>query len=103
MHHPSFITSAGDGADPRTSAATGAHPVVAETAQAIEGLTVLNPVRRDLAGDDVVWMANGKTLDHHSPRPGVGKPLDSVRREDQIEIEGSVLQLNSNAPITEPV
>ena len=52
------------------------------------------PVRRTLARNNVVEMADGKTFDINSARPCVFKPLDAIRRKDQVKVEGAVLELN---------
>ena len=39
-------------------------------------------------------MAHRKALDIDAARPRVGESLDPVRGEDEIEIEGAVLQLD---------
>src|SRR5262245_15373929 len=69
-------------------------PVVAKGEQAREGFAVLGAIRRLLAGNDVIEAAHGKALDVHVASPGLIEGLDSVRRENQVEVEWAVLQLN---------
>jgi len=38
-------------------------------------------------------VANRKPLNFDTPAPGVFKPLDSIRREYQIDVKGAVLEL----------
>jgi hypothetical protein len=52
------------------------------------------PVGCPLAGNDVFQTADRKTFDINSAGPRVLEPLDSVGREDQIKVEGTVLELN---------
>lgn len=71
-----------------------AHPILTERSQSIERLNVLCPPSRGFAADDVVQMTNRKSLDSYPTLPGVFKPLDSVRRKDQIQIEWTIIKLN---------
>ena len=61
---------------PPASTAVAAGPVVAERPQPRKRLPVLHAIGRGFARNDVVWMADGKTLDVHAVRPCVGEPLD---------------------------
>ena len=49
---------------------------------------------RQLARDNVVDVANGKSLYFDVPLPSVFEPLDSIRGEHQVKVERAVLQLN---------
>src|SRR5438045_3815583 len=73
-------------------------PVVAKRPQAGKALTVLLSVGCDLARDDVVDVAHRKPFDVDVPGPRVLETLDSVRREDQVEIVGAILELNEVLP-----
>ena len=80
-----------------------ADPILAESPQAWQGLPVLLAVRGSLAGDDVIEMADGKTLDIDVALPGVLEALNAIGSKDQIEVEGSLLELNEIlAPLNVP-
>src|SRR5207244_438503 len=74
--------------------ATAPQPEFAESAQPGQRLAIPQPVRRDLARDDVVEVAHGETFDVDVAPPGVLEALDAVRGEDQVEVEGAVLELD---------
>ena len=71
-----------------------ADPIFTESPQARQGLPVLLAVCGSLAGNDIIEMADGKTLDIDVALPGVFEALNAVRSKDQIEIEGAVFELN---------
>ena len=70
--------------------------------QSRQRLTVFGTAGRFLAGDDVIDMTDRKALHLDMPPPCIFKPLDAIRRENQIEIEWAVLKLNEilSAPIS---
>src|SRR5215207_1241554 len=68
--------------------------MVAKGAQSRQGFAVFGAIRSALAGNDVVRMANGESLDLYAPIPRMCKTLDSVGSEDQVHIERAVLQLH---------
>src|SRR5208282_5468506 len=70
------------------------HPVIPETAQPAEGFPILRAIRGNLAGDDVVRMADRKPVHHHTVAPGILEPLDPIGRKDQVQIERAVFQLD---------
>jgi hypothetical protein len=51
------------------------------------------PVGCGFAGDDVVNVADGKAFLFHPPPPRVLESFDAVRRENQVQIERSVSEL----------
>ena len=69
-------------------------PVLAEGQQARERIPIPLTVAGRLAGNDVVQMADGETLDLDAPLPGVFEALDPIRREDQVQIERPVFELD---------
>ncbi|MBM3853049.1 MAG: hypothetical protein FJ399_07820 [Verrucomicrobia bacterium] len=69
-------------------------PVFTKCFQPRKRLPVFDSVRRSLAVDDVVRMTDRETLHLDAARPSIGKRLDSIWREDQIQIEGAILQLH---------
>jgi len=69
-------------------------PVVPERPQPRERLPILDAVGRRLAGDDVVGVAHGEPLDVDTSGPCIREPLDAVRREDEVEVERTVLELD---------
>jgi len=70
------------------------YPVFAEGPQTRKRFKISLPTGRCLAGDDVVDVANWKAFDIDVSLPGVLELFDSVGREDQIEIEGAILELD---------
>jgi hypothetical protein len=69
-------------------------PVIEKRLQARQALAVFRSVRRLFARDDICRTTHRKSFDIDPSLPGVFKPLDTIRREHQIEIEGSVLELD---------
>ncbi len=69
-------------------------PVFAERLQTRERFEVLLPACRFLTFDDVVQMANVKSLDFNPSLPGVVEVFDPVRREDQVEVKRTILELD---------
>jgi hypothetical protein len=69
-------------------------PVVTERDQPRERFQVLPSPRRLLAGDDVVEMADREPGDLDPPLPGILERLDAVRRENQIKVERTILELH---------
>src|SRR2546430_16315003 len=69
------------------------HPVLAERPEARQRLAILLPVRGGLARDNIVDVADRKPFDFHAPAPGVAQALDTVGREDDVQLEGTVLKL----------
>jgi hypothetical protein len=57
---------------------------------------VLLTVRRLLAADDVVNAANGESANVNVSPPSILKPIDSIRRKDQVQIKCAILQLYEN-------
>src|SRR5437667_10800985 len=49
---------------------------------------------RSFAGNDIVYVTNGKALNLYVPSPRVFKPLDAIRGEHQVQVKWSVLQLH---------
>src|SRR5947208_2125439 len=74
------------------------HPVLAEGTKARQGLAILLPVCGGLARDNIVDVADRKPFDFHAPAPGVTKALDTVRGEYEVEIKGTVLELDEIFP-----
>ena len=69
-------------------------PIVSEAAEAVEGFPIFGAVCRDLAGNNIVGMAHRESLDDDASLPGIRKSLNSVGSEDQVEIEGTIFQLD---------
>jgi len=69
-------------------------PIVSEAAQPSERFPILGAVRGRLAGDDVVGMANGEFVHYNTPSPGVSEPLNAVGGKNQVQVEGTVFQLD---------
>src|SRR2546422_2137313 len=80
------------GAPPRSAPLPD--PVVAESPKPRQGLAILDSARGLLAGDDVVNVADGEPLDLDMPAPRLLERLDAVGSEDEVQVEGAVLQLN---------
>src|SRR6266542_3361806 len=74
------------------------HPVLAEGTKAWQGLAILLPIRGGLARDNVVDVTDRKPFDFHAPAPGITKSLDTVRGEDEVEVKGTVLELDEIFP-----
>src|SRR5439155_11886107 len=72
----------------RSCSAGTSYPVLSKRPQARQHLAVPHAVGSGLAGNDVVEVAHGKTLHLHATAPGVRKGFDTVRRKDQVEVEG---------------
>jgi hypothetical protein len=72
------------------------HPVFAEGSKPRERFAVFLSVGGGLAGDDVVWVANRKSLHFDVPLPRVREPFNTVWGKDQVEVEEAVLELASN-------
>src|SRR5205814_1055559 len=69
-------------------------PIVPEGFETPERLAILRPVGCLLAGNNVIGMTNGEPVDIDMPAPGFLEPFNSVRGEDQVKIEGPILQLH---------
>ena len=76
------------------ASASGLQPVVAERPQAGKRLAVFHPVGGFLAADDVVRMADREALHLDPAPPRVVERLDPVRREDEVEVERTVSELD---------
>ena len=70
------------------------HPILAEGAQSRQRFAVSGTICRNLAGDDVVRVANVETFHLDVPPPRILETLDAVRREYQVEIERAILELD---------
>lgn len=68
-------------------------PILAERPEPRQRFAVLLPVGCGFAGDDVVNVADGKAFLFHPPPPRVLESFDAVRRENQVQIERSVSEL----------
>lgn len=69
-------------------------PVLSKRAQAWQRLAVLLPIGRRFARDDVINVANGKTLDFYPSAPRILESLDPVWSKYQINIKWPVLKLD---------
>ena len=76
------------------SPVTAGDPVVAEGSKARKALAILDAIRRCLAGDDVIGMADGEAFNIDVPRPGIVETLDPIWCEHKIEIERAVAELD---------
>ncbi len=70
------------------------YQVAAERPQSRQRFTIFLSIRRRLARDNVVDMANGKPGDIHTALPCIRKPLDSFRRKYEVQVERTVFELN---------
>jgi len=70
------------------------HPPISKRAETRERFAVLLSIGRGFTGDDIVGMADWKTFDFHAAFPGIGKSLDPVGSEDQVEIKWAILELD---------
>lgn len=77
--------------DNAASETTMREPIIPKGNQAGESFAVLYAIGGLLACDDVVGVADGKTLHFHSPVPCIFKSLDPVGRENQVKVERSIL------------
>src|ERR1041385_7210156 len=59
---------------------------------------VLLPIRRCLALNDVVNIADTKPLYFHATLPGIFESLNAIGREYEIQIERTVFQLDEVFP-----
>src|SRR5881396_1934704 len=69
-------------------------PILSEGAQAWKGFAIFLAVRGGFAGDNVIYVANGKSLHFDVAAPCVCKLFNAVGGKDEIEVERSVLQLD---------
>src|SRR5438034_7970558 len=79
---------------PRRSFASLPQPILAKGSQPRQRLAVLLPVRGGFARDDVIDVANRETLNVHPSVPCIGEAFDAVRRENQVQVEGTILELD---------
>ena len=76
-------------------------PIVEKRGQTWERFAFFGAVGGDLARDDVGGMTDRKALDIDATSPRVDEPFDAVRGKDQIEVEGTVLQLDDAVPASD--
>src|SRR5438552_16966705 len=69
-------------------------PVITKGDQARQSFAILGAIRRTLAGNEVVRMADRKALDVDMAGPRVREALNPVGSEYQVHIKGPIFQLH---------
>ena len=59
-------------------------PVLAERSQSRQRLAILLPIRRGLAGDNIIDVANRESLNFHVTTPRLLKSFNAVGGKDQV-------------------
>ena len=68
--------------------------ILPELPQPRQRFSILLPAARLFAGDDVVDTANTKPFNLLVAAPSVFEAFDAIRRENQIDVERAILELD---------